>query len=542
MRITIARHAGFCFGVRRAIDITFKVRQENPGKRIFTLGQIIHNPQVIDALSKRGIGIINDMNDPRLRPGDIAIVRAHGISPDKKEFLQKKGVEVIDAACPMVLKLQKIIVKALKSSDLIAIVGDMDHPEMDAHLGVAGDKSVVIQTVEDAKRLPYIKRLAVVAQTTFDVALYKEILGVLKSKTDVLDVYDTICRSTVDRQKEVIDLAKDHDTFIVIGGKNSANTKRLAEIAEKEKRKVIRIENPEQLKDINKAFMSKVAVIAGASTPHWVIEDCINTLKTIHSYTDIENISLNILADTPILPSLGSMGIAMAALVFCGLPYNWGVLAAVFFLAFSSTGPSRTTRQWPMWAVSTGVATSIILLSSGLTGGLLIIGIALLRPIIDVGGVKDYLRSIYSTIIYLLISIIVPLSLAGADIDPGILLLVAFVSTHYLGSDILLGLKNMERDAIIGRMSLARYLSEERSIMLLEYTIMGLALVLFLGYPLKITPALSYGLLPPLFFLAKGIDFYNDQAIFDNRLFTIYIKGLWVILPLMGMLWLATMM
>lgn len=542
MKITIARYAGFCFGVRRAIDITFRVRQENPDKRIYTMGQIIHNPQVIDALKHRGIGIIHDVNDKRLKSGDIAIVRAHGIPPDKKKSLEARGVEVIDAACPMVLKVQSIIKKAAKNVDLVVIVGDKNHPEMDVHLGVAGDKGVLVENIEDARKIGKAERLAVVAQTTFDVSIYKDILAILREKADILDTYDTICRSTIDRQGEVKDLVKDHDTFIVIGGENSANTKRLAEIAEKGNRTVIRVESPEQLRNITISDSSKVAIIAGASTPHWVIEECINVLKAIHNPSGIENSVLKILAETPLLPSLGSMGVAMASLVFCSHRYDWAVLLTIFFLAFASTGPARKFRQWPVWAVSTGIAVSLSLVSTGLSGGLLVIGVSLLRPLIDVGGIKDYLRSLSGAVIFILISVISPLSLAGASIDPNIIMLIAYVSTHYLGVEILLGLKNMERDAIIGRMSLARYMNEDKSILILEYTIMGLALVLFLSFPLKIAPALAYGLLPPLFFLAKGIDFYNEQVIFDNRMFTIYIQGLWVIVPSMGILWLFTMM
>ncbi len=542
MKITIARYAGFCFGVRRAIDITFKVRQENPHKRIYTLGQIIHNPQVIDTLKHRGIGIIHEVNDKRLNAGDMAIVRAHGISPHKKKALEDRGVEVIDAACPMVLKVQSIIKKVAQDVDLIVIAGDKDHPEMDVHLSVAGDKGVLVENIEDARKIGRVNRLAVVAQTTFDVSIYKDIINILKEKADILDISDTICRSTVDRQNEVKDLAKDHDTFIVIGGENSANTKRLAEIAEKEHRKVIRVESPEQLGDINISESAKVAVIAGASTPHWVIEECINALKALHSHSIIERSVLGILAETSLLPSLGSMGVAMAALVFCSQRYNWEILLTIFFLAFASTGPARTLRQWPVWAVSTGIAVSLGLVSTGLFGGLFVIGVSLLRPLIDVGGIKAYLRSIYGAVIFILISVIAPLSLAGASIDPNIVMLIAYVSTHYLGVEILLGLKNMERDAIIGRMSLARYMSEDKSILILEYTIMGLALVLFLSFPLKIAPALAYGLLPPLFFLAKGIDFYNEQVIFDNRMFTIYVLSLWAIVPAMGVLWLFTMM
>ncbi|MEN6448262.1 MAG: 4-hydroxy-3-methylbut-2-enyl diphosphate reductase [Syntrophaceae bacterium] len=543
MKITIARHAGFCFGVRRAIDITFKVRQSNPGKRIYTLGQIIHNPQVIDALTKRGIGIVHDIDDPALNPGDIAIVRAHGISPDKKAALTARGVEVIDAACPMVLKLHAVIKRASKSADLIAIIGDRDHPEMDAHMGVAQDKGIIIESVAEARNIGHVNRLAVVAQTTFDVALYQEIIDVLREKADILDVSDTICRSTVDRQSEVRDLAKDHDTFIIIGGKTSANTKRLAEIASKENRNVIRIESPDQLKDINRSQMDKVAVIAGASTPHWVIEECIDVLKNIHASSGIENIILDTLAESPLLPSLGALGVAMASLVFCAQPYRWDVLLAVFFLSFSSTARTKRWRQWPTWAISAGIGTSLGLVATGLAGGALIMGVSLLRPLLDAGKVKDYLRSIYGAVNFILISIVVPLGLTtGLHVQPGIGLLAAYVATHYLGTEILLGLKNMEKDAIMGRMSLARYINEEKVIMLLEYTIMGLALVLFLSFPLKVTPALAYGLLPPLFFLAKGIDFYTEQTIFDNRMYTIYVLGLWSIVLFMGLLWYATMM
>jgi 4-hydroxybenzoate polyprenyltransferase len=154
----------------------------------------------------------------------------------------------------------------------------------------------------------------------------------------------------------------------------------------------------------------------------------------------------------------------------------------------------------------------------------------------------DASKSLASLVIFLLVSIIVPLGLTHARIAPGIILLAVFVALQYLGAEILIGLKNSERDAIIGRMSLARYLSESKGILLMEYAIMGLALILFLSFPLKIAPALAYGLLPALFFLAKGIDIYNDRLIFDNRLYVAYVKSLWLIVPFMGILWRFTMM
>ncbi|HQP31177.1 MAG TPA: 4-hydroxy-3-methylbut-2-enyl diphosphate reductase, partial [Deltaproteobacteria bacterium] len=481
MKITIARHAGFCFGVRRAIDITFKVRQKNPGKRLFTVGPIIHNPQVIEALTRRGIGIINDILDPRLGAGDIAIIRAHGISPEKKALLKERGVKVIDATCPMVLKVHAIIKKAAKVSDAIAIIGDKDHPEMEAHLGVAAGRGRLIQTLADAQAFAPVKRLAVVAQTTFDVGLFKEILSVLREKAEVIDVYDTICRSTVDRQKEVEDLAKDHDTFIVIGGRNSGNTKRLSEIAANQKRHVYKVESGEQLSNLDTSDMHRVAIIAGASTPQWVIEECIDKLRSIDAHAGLQNTLLDIVARSPLCPALGSMGVAMAAFVFCSQGYNWNVLLATFFLAFASVNPMVTVRQFVNWSIATGLSLALGLIGSGLYGGLLIIGVALLRPLMNTIRMSDVIKSIASLVIFLLVSIIVPLGLTHARIAPGVILLAAFVALQYLGSEILIGLKNSERDAIIGRMSLARYLSESRGVLLMEYAIMGLALILFLS-------------------------------------------------------------
>ncbi|MEA2101346.1 MAG: 4-hydroxy-3-methylbut-2-enyl diphosphate reductase [Thermodesulfobacteriota bacterium] len=541
MKITVAKNAGFCFGVRRAIDLTFKVRQDMPGKRIFTLGPIIHNPQVIKAFSRRGIGIIDDLDDPRLYPDDIVIIRAHGISPAKRKLLEKKEVEVIDATCPMVLNVHDIIGKAKQTADLIAVVGDRNHPEMDGHLGVAGTKGILIENMDDAARLPPLSRLSVVAQTTFDSDMFKKIVGALRGKASHLDVFDTICRSTVDRQSEVQKLARAHDTFIVIGGKNSANTGRLAEIASGAGRIVIRVESADGLKGLNTSSMHRVAVIAGASTPQWVIGECIEALHAMDTDRGVRNAILNALSLSPVFPALGMMGIAMAALVFVSYPISFMVMATIFFLGLASSYQIRDVHTWIVWSLFAGVGISLGLLFFGLSGGLLIAGSSLFRSFLDTSRIKAYQKSLYGACIMVFVSIIVPLGLVHASFDPGIFLLAAYALAHYLGVETLTGLKNMERDVIVGQMSLARFFGESRVILMMEYTIMGLALVLFLGYPLHITPALAYGLIPPLFFLAKGIDIYTDQRVFDNRVFMFYVQALWLIPPFMGVLWLVTM-
>lgn len=542
MKITVAQNAGFCFGVRRAIDITFRVRQMNPGVKIYTLGPIIHNPQVIKAFSTRGIGIIEDPLDPSLESGNIVIIRAHGIAPEKKAVLKKRGIKVIDATCPMVLKVHSFIKHAAKSCDVIVIIGDKDHPEVDGHLAMAKDKGRVIQGIEDAHKLENVEKMAVVAQTTFDVSLSKEIVAVLRNKAHTVDVFDTICESTTGRQKEVGTLAKNHDTFIVVGGRNSANTSRLEKIALSYGKRVLRIEAASELEGIDTRLIRKVAILAGASTPQWIIEECVSMLKKVEAGPGLKQTILDYIAYSPLCPALGSLGLAMAALIFCGLGYNWYILLSVFFLTFSSANKITEPSHWLRWGIYSLVAVIFAFIATGSKGFILVASVAFLRPLFCLRVVEDYVRSIFGLIVFIIVSIIVPLSLAKATMHSSILILGTYTVIHYLGIEILKGLKNVEKDSIQGIMSMARYIDEPKAILMLEYSIMIMALVLFLSFPLGVTPVLAYGLIPPLFFLAKGIDICTERRIFDNRVFNIYLQGLWLILPFMGILWLFTMM
>ncbi len=537
MKITIAKHAGFCFGVRRAIDLTFKVREQHPGRRIFTVGPIIHNPQVIEALEHRGIGILKDVDDERLRDGDIAIIRAHGISPAKLDILQQRGVKIIDGTCPMVLKVHSIIRRASQNADIIAIAGDRDHPEMESHLGVAGAKGVLLETVEDVEKLPKVGRIALVAQTTFEVALFKQIANKLQEKAEVLDVTDTICRSTSRRQSEVHDLAKDHDTFIVIGGRNSANTSRLAELATNEGRTVHKVETGEQLKGINTDEMERVAIIAGASTPQWIIEDVIENLKAAGGNLGLRHLLMNIFARSTLCPALGVCGLGMISLAFSQQSYSWDILLIATLLALGSAQPIRNRKGILRWLIFTAAA-FMPAAALGVKSLLLIAAVGVLRPLLDIFNPRVFVSSVYTALICVMSGILLPLTLAGAQFTPGHGLLIIFAAAFTIGSEILNGIKNMEKDAIMGRLSLARFLGEKRAIKYMEYSILGLAIALFVSFPVKLTPVLAYGLIPPLYLLAKGIDIYQDNAIYDNRTYKLYLQSIWLTFPLMGLLWL----
>jgi len=521
--------------------MVLKVRQKNPGVRIYTLGPIIHNPQVIDALKNRGIGSINNPSDPKLKHGDIVIIRAHGVSPGKRAILKTRGVNIVDATCPMVIKVHAIIKNASKDHERILIVGHKNHPEVESHLGVAGDKGVVIQDREDAYALPRVSSAAIVAQTTFDAGLFKEMVSILRQKVDKIDVFNTICESTVNRQKEVAMLAKKHDTFVVIGGRMSANTARLAEIARKHNKRVLRVESARELNNIEISSMDRIAVLAGASTPQWIIEECIDRLESVKKRLKLRQKLVEFLVESPLLSAIGSIGIAMATLVFVEGSFSLGQVIPIFFLSSAASRSISGALGWIMWAFCSVIAVSLGVVFYGGPGAALIGGIAVLRPLLCIRDPDAYLRSIYNLGMFILISMIVPLSTINKPIKFGIVLLLAYTVVHFMGSEILKGLKTIEMDSIKGRGSLVHYMGETKSILLLEYSIMILALALFLSYPLKISPALSYGLLAPLFFLAKGIDFYTDNTIFDTKLFTLYVDGLWLIVAFMAILWQLTM-
>jgi len=521
--------------------MVLKVRQKNPGVRIYTLGPIIHNPQVIDALKNRGIGSINNPSDPKLKHGDIVIIRAHGVSPGKRAILKTRGVNIVDATCPMVIKVHAIIKNASKDHERILIVGHKNHPEVESHLGVAGDKGVVIQDREDAYALPRVSSAAIVAQTTFDAGLFKEMVSILRQKVDKIDVFNTICESTVNRQKEVAMLAKKHDTFVVIGGRMSANTARLAEIARKHNKRVLRVESARELNNIEISSMDRIAVLAGASTPQWIIEECIDRLESVKKRLKLRQKLVEFLVESPLLSAIGSIGIAMATLVFVEGRFSLGQVIPIFFLSSAASRSISGALGWIMWTFCSVIAVSLGVVFFGGPGAALIGGIAVLRPLLCIRDPDAYLRSIYNLGMFILISMIVPLSTINKPIKFGIVLLLAYTVVHFMGSEILKGLKTIEMDSIKGRGSLVHYMGETKSILLLEYSIMILALALFLSYPLKISPALSYGLLAPLFFLAKGIDFYTDNTIFDTKLFTLYVDGLWLIVAFMAILWQLTM-
>ena len=282
--IKLAKFAGFCYGVKRAVETAKKLKTENPDKNIYILGELIHNTDVINELDSLGIKTIYEI--PEKGEG-ICIVRSHGEAPEVFEKLKNAGFEVVDLTCPDVKKVQQKAVELAKDNYFVVIVGKSNHPEVigiKANADLYTDKVAVATTVDELKQyevqIKEHNKVGVVVQTTQMLSTLNEIVEYLNSIAKEVLVHNTICKSTSMRQSEAKELASESDLMIVVGSKKSANTTHLAEILKK-CTKTIHIENDSELNEYKNIIKdtNNIAITAGASTPQNVINKVIEYIE-----------------------------------------------------------------------------------------------------------------------------------------------------------------------------------------------------------------------------------------------------------------------
>jgi len=273
MSVILAETAGFCMGVKRAVDLVLDLAQRKGKANIYTYGPLIHNPQTVELLRNRGVIPISRLDEiPDSEQGATLVIRAHGISPDERKKIREKGVRIIDATCPKVAHVQAIIKKHASKDDTILIIGDANHPEVMGLLGYAYGKGMILNSLDDVAQLPDLARICVVAQTTRNIDQFNEIVAALRERFADAVVFDTICDSTDKRQSEVKRMAAQADAMVVVGGRNSANTMQLARLSELAGTPTFHIETVDDLKKIPVDGYRRVGVSAGASTPNWIID------------------------------------------------------------------------------------------------------------------------------------------------------------------------------------------------------------------------------------------------------------------------------
>jgi len=277
MKIVLAKTAGFCMGVRRAVEMALDApnKHKNP---IYTYGPLIHNPHVLSLLKEKGISVIDDIPD---HGSGTVLIRAHGAPPQAKEKLKKAGFTIIDATCPRVIKVQTIIKKHAKQDYTSIIIGNKDHPEVVGLLGYSDGKGYAIDNINALDSLPAFEKAIIVAQTTQNTQFFEEVKEWANKKFPHYKIFDTICDSTSKRQVEVKHLAKSVDTVIVVGGHNSGNTQRLAEIARESGKHSYHIESEDELDLKALASAQNIGLTAGASTPNWITKRVYRTLESL---------------------------------------------------------------------------------------------------------------------------------------------------------------------------------------------------------------------------------------------------------------------
>ena len=275
MEIIVAENSGLCYGVKRALRIAKETRKMKKGK-VFTLGDLIHNPQVVSELKSQGIEPTEKLED--IKEATI-IIRSHGVSPEKYQMLTDKKVEIIDATCPIVKKIQKLVERLAKGKEEIILVGDRKHPEIKGLIGYSQKKAIIVENEDQVRDLPYKKKRAVLAESTQDLSLFKKIVAALIEKTKELKVYNTICLSTQTRQKSTSELASRVDTLFIVGGKNSSNTNKLFHISKSILTNTHFVESAKEIKPEMLEKAKKIGISGGASTPPEAIEEIVLKIK-----------------------------------------------------------------------------------------------------------------------------------------------------------------------------------------------------------------------------------------------------------------------
>ena len=280
MNIILAKSAGFCFGVKRAVETVYKEAEKNQTP-IYTFGPIIHNEEVVADHEKKGVQVIHSTDELKGRPKGTVIIRSHGVERKIYDEIKALGFEIVDATCPFVKRIHKILAEESKKGSRIIIIGNPDHPEVEGIRGWAGENVTVIKNAEEAEKFENTtsERICIVSQTTFNYNKFKDLVEIISEKGYDISVLNTICNATRERQTEARSIAKEVDAMIVIGDKHSSNTQKLYEICSRECHNTYYIQTLDDF-DMNQLrSVETVGITAGASTPNNIIEEVQNNVR-----------------------------------------------------------------------------------------------------------------------------------------------------------------------------------------------------------------------------------------------------------------------
>lgn len=276
MEVVLAKRAGFCFGVKRATQMAFEAAGKDTST--FTLGPIIHSPQVVKKLEEMGVNVLKNLDN--ISEGTV-IVRSHGVAADELQEAAAKSLDIIDATCPFVKKAQEHVKGLSDAGYDVIVVGDADHPEVQGIVSYGTNNVYVVASGDEVANLPRMNKIGIVAQTTQSFENLRNVVSNCLARSGEIRVFNTICDATAVRQEEAKELAQQVDCMLVVGGYNSANTRRLVEVCAEIQPRTHHIETADEINLSWFVGVERVGVTAGASTPKWIIDEVMQRIESI---------------------------------------------------------------------------------------------------------------------------------------------------------------------------------------------------------------------------------------------------------------------
>lgn len=591
MHIILAKTAGFCMGVRRAMQTVLDESRRDEAL-VYTQGPLIHNPQVIEMLKGKGIEPLGP--ECPAEEKSTVVIRAHGVTPETKIALEEEGYAVVDGTCPHVIRIQKIIARHLKEGFSIVVIGDHGHAEVVGLAGHAGEMGHVVANLEDVDALPEMEKVCVVSQTTQGYVHFDKLTARVKERWPDCVVYRTICGSTDKRQKETIEIARQVDLMIVVGGRNSANTVRLAELAAETGTPTQHIETSADLDLSALKGVRSVGVTAGASTPNWMIVEVTERLKDWdrrHRFFLLAGplLFLQFLVDTNLYLAIGALGLGLGCVAMHPLatgsvsllPLLSGSLYILAMYLFNiPTGQQadrfadptrwRTLEKWRGAFIGAGICALLAALAiSGLLGlwpfvlvlvasvsGLVYRVSALPgrllpwlrhRRLMDIPGSKDiYAALAWATVLTLLPMLSPPLN-ASFFLDPrpnawlASLVCFFFVFTLVFVRSVTFDLRDIQTDQIVGRETIPIVLGKGPTKVLLAALTGLLAIALVVAAHSTTITSAGYVMLAPLVYAWGYLYLFHRRAVAHGFAFAALVDAKFLMGGVLAWAWLIGM-
>jgi len=566
MKVRVAKSAGFCWGVRRAVDRVIQL-SDSTGQPVFTLGPLIHNPQTVGHLSSKNV---HTVESPEEAVGGTLVYRAHGITPQLRKQVQAMGRPVSDATCPDVGIIASAVKKHYRRGYFLVIFGKKGHAETVGLQGYAPDRSVVVRTVEEVAALPDAERVCLVSQSTMHDEEFDEIAAAVRERyrnAEAVEIKNTICEDSRSRQQEVLTLAREMDAMVIVGGRNSSNTNHLAKLSRQTGTRTFHIETEEELDPSDFSGCRSVGVTAGASTPNWMIERVRDRLAAMEGAPDTGLLPWlrragALAIRTNLYLAAGALGLGALCLAVLGYPFRLDLIAITALVVFAAhthnqqnhgrvlavNDPARYAlfRGRPAFfhALVAAAALAALVLAAGLGAVpfllvlVLIVGAAFYRrPVFQSRRAEGGRRSLsqmpaskdlltagaWATLVAVL-----PAAAVGGishGLSPATWIVFAFAFCLLAVRSILFDMRDIQGDRMVGKETLPIVLGRERTRSLLVAGVAAAGLLVAGAAALAILPPLGLLMLLPLAWASLYLYVYKRGAAGKGLRFEVAVDG-----------------